>query len=107
MSRAHPAVLQIRWQIYAHARQWQAALDIASALAHPSLASFRLIRGLPLIVQHHRSPVPLPKLLRRLRQPLPQLLRPSRAHASREESAVLADSCPGLGMSDAHTRSGL
>jgi hypothetical protein len=31
--RAHPAVLQIRWQIYAQAKKWEGALHIASALA--------------------------------------------------------------------------
>src|ERR1035441_11061527 len=31
-NRAHPAVLEIRWQIYAKAKKWNAALDIASAL---------------------------------------------------------------------------
>jgi len=32
-NRAHPAVLEVRWQIYAKAKKWDAALDIASALA--------------------------------------------------------------------------
>ena len=31
-NRAHPAVLAVRWQIYAKAKKWEAALDIASAL---------------------------------------------------------------------------
>jgi predicted Zn-dependent protease len=31
--RAHPAVLEVRWQIYAKAKKWEGALDIASALA--------------------------------------------------------------------------
>jgi predicted Zn-dependent protease len=31
-NRAHPAVLEVRWQIYAQAKKWDAALDIASAL---------------------------------------------------------------------------
>ena len=31
-NRAHPAVLEIRWQIYAKAKKWNAALVIASAL---------------------------------------------------------------------------
>jgi tetratricopeptide (TPR) repeat protein len=31
-NRAHPAVLEVRWQIYAKAKKWEAALDIASAL---------------------------------------------------------------------------
>jgi tetratricopeptide (TPR) repeat protein len=31
-NRAHPAVLEVRWQIYAKAKKWDAALDIASAL---------------------------------------------------------------------------
>ncbi len=31
-NRAHPAVLEVRWQIYAKAKKWGAALDIASAL---------------------------------------------------------------------------
>jgi predicted Zn-dependent protease len=31
-NRAHPAVLEIRWQIYAKAKKWDAALDLASAL---------------------------------------------------------------------------
>lgn len=30
--RAHPQVLEVRWQIYAVAKKWEAALDIASAL---------------------------------------------------------------------------
>ena len=30
--RAHPAVLEVRWQIYAKAKKWDSALDIASAL---------------------------------------------------------------------------
>jgi tetratricopeptide (TPR) repeat protein len=30
--RAHPDVLEVRWQIYAAAKQWEAALDIAAAL---------------------------------------------------------------------------
>lgn len=30
--RAHPHVLELRWQIYAAAKKWDAALDIASAL---------------------------------------------------------------------------
>ena len=30
--RPHPAVLEIRWQIYAHAKKWQACLDIATAI---------------------------------------------------------------------------
>jgi tetratricopeptide (TPR) repeat protein len=32
ISRTHPAVLEVRWQIYAKIKQWDAALDIASAL---------------------------------------------------------------------------
>jgi tetratricopeptide (TPR) repeat protein len=32
-NRAHPAVLEVRWQIYATAKKWEGALDIASALA--------------------------------------------------------------------------
>ena len=31
-NRGHPAVLEVRWQIYAKAKKWDAALDIASAL---------------------------------------------------------------------------
>jgi tetratricopeptide (TPR) repeat protein len=31
-NRAHPAVLEVRWQIYAQAEKWKGALDIASAL---------------------------------------------------------------------------
>jgi hypothetical protein len=31
--RAHPYVLEVRWQMYAAAKQWDAALDIASTLA--------------------------------------------------------------------------
>lgn len=31
-NRAHPAVLEVRWQIYAKVKKWEAALDIASAL---------------------------------------------------------------------------
>ena len=31
-NRAHPAVLEVRWQIYAKAKKWDAALDIASTL---------------------------------------------------------------------------
>ena len=30
--RAHPAVLELRWQVYAAAKKWEAALDIAAAL---------------------------------------------------------------------------
>ena len=30
--RADPAVLEVRWQIYARAEKWEGALDIASAL---------------------------------------------------------------------------
>lgn len=30
--RAHPAVLEVRWQIYAKAKKWEEALDIASVL---------------------------------------------------------------------------
>jgi predicted Zn-dependent protease len=32
-NRAHPAILEVRWQIYAKAKKWEGALDIASALA--------------------------------------------------------------------------
>lgn len=32
--RAHPYVLEVRWQIYAAAKKWDAALDIASVLVH-------------------------------------------------------------------------
>jgi len=31
-SRAHPDVLQLRWRIYANAKNWEACLDIATAL---------------------------------------------------------------------------
>src|SRR6267154_703016 len=31
-NRAHPAVLEVRWEIYAAIKKWEAALDIASAL---------------------------------------------------------------------------
>ena len=31
-NRAHPAVLEVRWQIYAKAKKCEGALDIASAL---------------------------------------------------------------------------
>ena len=31
-SRAHPAVLEVRWQIYAQAKKWDAALEIPSVL---------------------------------------------------------------------------
>jgi tetratricopeptide (TPR) repeat protein len=31
-NRSHPAVLEMRWQIFAKAKKWDAALDIASAL---------------------------------------------------------------------------
>jgi tetratricopeptide (TPR) repeat protein len=31
-NRAHPAVLELRWQVYAKAKKWDAALEIASAL---------------------------------------------------------------------------
>src|ERR1044071_2430569 len=34
--RAHPDVLQIRWQVYAQAKKWEACLDIASALVQIS-----------------------------------------------------------------------
>lgn len=30
--RAHPDVLKVRWQIYATAKQWEAALEIAAAI---------------------------------------------------------------------------
>jgi len=30
--RAHPAVLAVRWEIYAAAKKWKATLDIAAAL---------------------------------------------------------------------------
>ena len=30
--RAHPAVLDLRWQIYARAKKWSACLDIATAI---------------------------------------------------------------------------
>ena len=30
--RAHPSVLEVRWQIYAYLKQWEGALDIAKAL---------------------------------------------------------------------------
>jgi tetratricopeptide (TPR) repeat protein len=30
--RTHPAVLEVRWQIYAKAKKWDAALEIASSL---------------------------------------------------------------------------
>jgi tetratricopeptide (TPR) repeat protein len=30
--RAHPEILEVRWQIYAKAKKWDAALDIAAAL---------------------------------------------------------------------------
>ncbi|MCX6927311.1 MAG: tetratricopeptide repeat protein [Verrucomicrobia bacterium] len=30
--RAHPAVLTVRWEIYAAAKKWEATLDIAAAL---------------------------------------------------------------------------
>jgi predicted Zn-dependent protease len=32
-NRAHPAVLEVRWQVYAKAKKWEGALHIASALA--------------------------------------------------------------------------
>lgn len=31
--RAHPAVLEVRWQIYANLQKWEGALNIAAALA--------------------------------------------------------------------------
>ena len=31
-NRTHPAVLEVRWQIHAKAKKWDAALDTASAL---------------------------------------------------------------------------
>ena len=31
-NRVHPAVLEVRWQSYAKAKKWDAALDLASAL---------------------------------------------------------------------------
>src|ERR1035437_3751308 len=31
--RAHPDVLKVRWEIYAAAKKWEAALDIAAAIA--------------------------------------------------------------------------
>ena len=30
--RAHPDVLEVRWHIYAHAKEWKACVDIARAL---------------------------------------------------------------------------
>ena len=30
--RAHPSVLEVRWQIYANLEKWDGALDIASAI---------------------------------------------------------------------------
>src|SRR5438874_640366 len=30
--RSHPAVLELRWQIYAKAEKWDAAVDVATAL---------------------------------------------------------------------------
>ena len=31
--RAHPDVLKVRWEIYAAAKKWEAALDIAAGLS--------------------------------------------------------------------------
>jgi len=31
-NRAHPAVLEVRWQVYDKAKKWKGALEIASAL---------------------------------------------------------------------------
>ena len=30
--RAHPDVLEVRWHIYAHAKKWDACVDIAEAI---------------------------------------------------------------------------
>jgi hypothetical protein len=30
--RAHPSMLEVRWQIYANLEKWEAATDIASAI---------------------------------------------------------------------------
>ena len=30
--RGHPDVLELRWQIYAHAKKWDACVDIATAI---------------------------------------------------------------------------
>lgn len=30
--RAHPDVLEVRWQIYAHAKKWEACVEIADAI---------------------------------------------------------------------------
>ena len=30
--RSHPDVLEVRWQIYTHAKKWEACLDIAQAI---------------------------------------------------------------------------
>ena len=30
--RAHPDVLEVRWQVYAHAKKWEACVDIADAI---------------------------------------------------------------------------
>jgi predicted Zn-dependent protease len=30
--RAHPSVLEVRWQVYANLEKWAGALDIASAI---------------------------------------------------------------------------
>ncbi len=35
-NRARPAVQEVRWQIYAMAKKWEAALEIASALVQPA-----------------------------------------------------------------------
>ncbi len=34
--RAHPEVLKLRWQVYAAAKKWEAALDIQVATASAS-----------------------------------------------------------------------
>ncbi len=45
--RAHPDVLELRWQIYAEARNWDACVDIATAIVEqaPDRASGWLHRG--------------------------------------------------------------
>lgn len=48
--RGHPSVLDLRWQIYADARRWEAAVEIASTLVQqlPDNAGFWIHRSFAL-----------------------------------------------------------
>ena len=66
--RAHPSVLEVRWQIYANLEKWAGALDIASAIAKlepdwpsrwicraSSLSTSRAVRLRPRRTADHRD----------------------------------------------------